>query len=260
MKAVHEFDLFASCCPLFGGPGSEEFPCTHLTRLFMRQAEHFAELSTSENKKKKKTHYTLTSLHSKKQQHGCLRILHLKTHLHAQLLVNIVVVGHPVIGVDGYCDIWCRLLLLLLHFLCTQRKYRRKNAYITYIESSKTSKLPTCSSHLDTLGFLAWFTDPRWVVGSDAEAVLFQRLQARLDVVRRAFTTRGQFSPTPWFAQALRVNLHYVPLHCLASVVAGTRPGQDQWLAGQLGNNWLGGWWVRSVCRKFKLCYHNKDI
>lgn len=103
MEAVHEFDLFASRCPLFGGAGSEEFPCAHLTRLFMRQAEHFAELSTSEKIKKKGRPITASLLlHSKKQQHGCLRILHLKTHLHAQLLVNVVVVGHPVIGVDGY--------------------------------------------------------------------------------------------------------------------------------------------------------------
>lgn len=256
MKAVHEFNLFVSCCPLFGGPGSEELPCTHLTRLFMRQPEHFAKLPTG---KTKMTHYSFIPLHSGRQQHGCLRLLHFKTHLQAQLLVHIVVVGHLVIGVDGYYVIWCRLLLLL-HYLCIQRKYIHNDTYIKYIESSETFKLPTYGSHLDRLGFLAWFTNPCWVVGSDAEAVLSQRLQARLDVVGRAFTTCGDFSPASWLTQALRLHFHYVPLHCLASVIAGTRPGQDQWLARQLGNNWLGCWRVRSVCRKLKLCYHNKDI
>ena len=113
--------------------------------------------------------------------------------------------------------------------------------------------MPTCSSHLDRLGFLAWLADPCWVVGPDAEAVLSQRLQPRLDVVARAFTTCGEFSPAPWLARALRSNLYYVSLHCLASVVAGTSPGQDQGLTRQLGNNWLGGWWVRSVCREIVL-------
>lgn len=179
------------------------------------------------------THYSFTllqllfPLHARKQQRGCLRLVHFKAHLHAQLLVHVVVGGHLVIGIDGNGAVGCGLLwlLLLLRYLCTHRKYRRKDTYIKSIESSETVKLPTCSSHLDTLRFLAWFADPCRVVGSDAEAVRSQRLQARLDVVGRAFTACGEFSPAPWLAQALRLSLHDVALHCLASVVAGTRPG-----------------------------------
>lgn len=124
----------------------------------------------------------------------------------------------------------------------------------------KPQTLPTCGSHLDTLGLSAGFADPCRVVGSDAEVVLSQRLQARLDVVRRAFAARGELRPAPRLARALRLNLHYVALHRLASVVAGTRPGQDQGLTRQLGHNGLGRWWVWSVCRKFKSRHRNVDV
>lgn len=117
----------------------------------------------------------------------------------------------------------------------------------------------TCSGHLDTLRFLAWFADPCRVVGSNPEAVPSQRLQARADVVGCAFATGGEFSPTWSLTQAFWSGLHNVALHSFASVVAGTRPGQDQGHTCKLGNDWLRCWWVRSVCRQSGLWWH-EDI
>lgn len=60
MEAVHEFDLVPSRCPIFGGPCSVELPRAHLTRLFMRQSEHFTKLPAG--KKENIAALLLTSL------------------------------------------------------------------------------------------------------------------------------------------------------------------------------------------------------
>lgn len=171
--------------------------------------------------------------------------------------MHIVEVGHPVFAVDGYCVVGGELLLL--QYPCAQRLYWYRHAFIKCILSSWTFKVLTCSGHLDTLRFLAWFTYPCRVVGSDPEAVPSQRLQTRADVVGRAFATGGEFSPTWGLTQALWSDLHNVSLHGCASVVAGTRPGEDQGHPCLLGNDWLRCWWVRSVCGQSRLWWH-KDI
>lgn len=114
METVHEFDLSASRCPIFGGPRSVELPRAHLTRLFMRQSEHFTKLPAG---RKKKGHGAASRLASLA---ALGRFEMLKEHLHAQFLVHIVVVGHPAFAVDGYWVVGCELILLL-QCPCTQR-------------------------------------------------------------------------------------------------------------------------------------------
>lgn len=55
MEEVHELHLPARRRPLLGGPGPVELPGAHLSRLFVRQPEHFAKLPTGREKKHKNT-------------------------------------------------------------------------------------------------------------------------------------------------------------------------------------------------------------
>ncbi|TNN82400.1 hypothetical protein EYF80_007235 [Liparis tanakae] len=92
--------------------------------------------------------------------------------------------------------------------------------------------LAELSHHLDALGLLARVADPCRVVGSDAEAVAAQRLQARTDVEGRVLTTTRGFGPALGTVLLLLSDLHFVAQHGRASVVAGTRPGEDHGLGG----------------------------
>lgn len=159
-------------------------------------------------------------------------------------------VADLVFGVNGHCDVRLRLFLL---FRFTHTKMINKDLLPNRQQKTFKSSLQsfkqwlTWSGHLDTHRLLTWLADSCRIVGSDTEAVLSQRVQARADVVRCVFTTACHFSPAHRLVQALLFDLHNVALHSFASVVAGTRPGQDQRLTRQLGNDRLRRWWVRLV-------------
>lgn len=156
--------------------------------------------------------------------------------------MHIVEVFDLVFGVNGHCDVRLGLFLLLLFFFYIKYTHVNKttsiHANILYIHNF----ILTFSRHRDPLGLLAWFTDPCGVVGSDAEAVPTQRPEARADVVGCVFTKTGCHGPALG-PVLLLPDLHLVAQHGRASVVAGTRPGEDQRLGAQLGNDGLGCWW-----------------
>lgn len=58
VKTVHQSNLIASCCPLFGSSDSAELSRKHLTRLLMGQPEHLAELPAGNMMQ-----YSFSSLH-----------------------------------------------------------------------------------------------------------------------------------------------------------------------------------------------------
>lgn len=113
MEEFHELDLPVSSCPVFGGPDTVELPSALQARLFVGQPEHFAKLPAGWEKKKTKTFCSSYEVRRAIQK--------AERHSPAQLLVQVVVVGHLVCGVDGYGGAWIRLLPLLL---CTQRRRR----------------------------------------------------------------------------------------------------------------------------------------
>lgn len=164
--------------------------------------------------------------------------------------MHIVVVLDFVFSVNGHCDgqLWFFLL-----FLLKQKEVNNVNLrntiphYLIISLKHKYNISLTCSCHCDTLRLFTRLTVSCWVVRSDTEAVLAQRLKAWADVVGCVFTLAREFGPAPRSARALLSDLHNVTQNSCASIVAGTHPRQDQGLSGQLGNNRLGCWWIRSV-------------